>query len=404
MATDNKSIRILVVDDQKHFVKLLSEMLAEYTILMAFNSKRTYEIAVREKPEMILLDVNLGENEPTGFEICQHLRQTSETKEIPIMVITAETNPEWVKAAFEAGATDYITKPFKIQEVTARVEKHLQTFKLSQQVQRQNRMLEEKNFELARKTRILDDSIHYAGRIQHALLSRQTGFSQFFKQSFVCYLPKDIVSGDFYWFQPLPDGSGFFAAADCTGHGVPGAFMSILSISTLTRIFREQHHDPASILDELDKEIRFDLRYQSDESGDLMDGMDIVLCHFSADHTQMTYAAANSRFFHFRGATACIQSGNRFPIGGLNIGEKKFENFTVHLQPKDRLYFFSDGVFHQLGGPFGRKFYQVQLQEMLSNLVDEPLGKVQSVFENTLLEWKGTREQTDDILLIGFEI
>lgn len=273
---------------------------------------------------------------------------------------------------------------------------------INKEVIEQKATIEHKNLEMT-------DSIKYAKNIQEALLPDITNLQKDFPESFVLYMPKDIVSGDFYWFANR-DGKHLFAAADCTGHGVPGAFMSIIGNSLLNEIIGEQHiYQPAEILNHLHVGVKTALNQNKGEF-ERRDGMDIALCSFNKETLLLDYAGANRALWIYRKDTtekAEIIKPDKFPIGGLEFDfeeKRKFTNHTVQLQKGDCVYIFSDGYADQFGGEKGKKFMVANLQRTFAEITDKPMKEQYEHLHKVFANWRGNYEQIDDVLVIGVRI
>ena len=263
-------------------------------------------------------------------------------------------------------------------------------------MEEQKAITEEKNKEIV-------DSINYAKRIQDALITPPTKLKKLLPESFVIYLPKDIVSGDFYWLEHK-NNKILFAAADCTGHGVPGGFMSMLGVSLLNEIVIEQQIlDPAEILNRLREKVIASLRQKGGE-GEQKDGMDMTLLVFNRSSLKLSFALANQCFYHISGSQVNVLKGDRFPVGIFGDELQPFTNHSITVQPGDRIYTFSDGYPDQFGGPKGKKFKYQQLKEQIIALQDQPLSQQGKALISIFDKWKGELEQIDDVTLVGIEI
>lgn len=262
-------------------------------------------------------------------------------------------------------------------------------------IEDQHRALEVKNQEIT-------DSITYARKIQDALIPSEARFSAFFKEAFVLFRPKDIVSGDFYWIARKQQ-KIYYATADCTGHGVPGGFMTMLGISFLDEIVNgKQVNEPAAILDALRERIISTLR-QTATAGENKDGMDIVLCCLDAETNTLDYAGANNALYVMRDGSITEYKGDKQPCGFYHE-LRPFTNRRVALQPGDCIYTFSDGYADQFGGPKGKKFKYKQLQQTLETLAHQPLREQKTSIERIFESWRVPLEQVDDVLLIGVRV
>ncbi|MCE3278399.1 MAG: protein serine/threonine phosphatase [Bacteroidetes bacterium] len=257
---------------------------------------------------------------------------------------------------------------------------------------------------IEQRNRDIVESIRYAKRIQEAILPEKQELLSFFPQSFIFYEPKDIVSGDFYWTLNRND-HVFYAIADCTGHGVPGGFMSMLAISLMNEIVIEKGMDePGDILNMLRVKIILALK-QTGASGENKDGMDMIFCRFNKKENTLTYAAANNPLWIVRNKEMLVFPADKQPVG-VNMLEDviSFNQHTIPLQKNDIIYAITDGYADQFGGPKGKKFSHKKLKELLLSISDKDMNKQHEILAATLKEWKGNLEQVDDISVAGIRI
>ena len=249
------------------------------------------------------------------------------------------------------------------------------------------------------------DSIKYAKRIQEAILPPESMMKKYLGDSFVFYKPKDIVSGDFYWLEERR-GKVLFATVDCTGHGVPGAFMSIVGYNQLKLVINKlEIFQPSKILDELSKGISETLHQKNYEDATSKDGMDISFCSLDKKNNQLEFAGAFNPLYLVRDGEIQEIKGNKFPIG-IFLGKeaKNFTNHKMEIQKGDIIYIFSDGYADQFGGPRGKKFMANQFKQLLLKIHQEPMNKQREILEQRIEEWRGEEEQVDDILVMGVRI
>ncbi|HOZ83367.1 MAG TPA: SpoIIE family protein phosphatase [Bacteroidia bacterium] len=262
--------------------------------------------------------------------------------------------------------------------------------------------LEEKNKEILNKNKEITDSLIYAKRIQAAVLPNLNTVYKILDQSFILYLPKDIVSGDFYEFTQK-ENKHIIAAADCTGHGVAGAFMSIIGSSLIKSIINEKNITaPSGILDALNEGIINSLKQHESETHD---GMDISICSFDTKNMSLEFAGANRPLWLIRNDELIVYAADKFPIGGLQIKHNnQFTNHQIKIQPKDTIYLFSDGYADQFGGEHGKKLMTKKLKEILVSIQHLSMNEQKIYLQNYFNEWKGNNEQVDDVLIIGIRI
>lgn len=255
--------------------------------------------------------------------------------------------------------------------------------------------------EIEVKNKDITDSINYSKRIQEATLPPKELKYKLFPDAFVLFRPKDIVSGDFYWYAEK-DGKRLIAACDCTGHGVPGALMSMIGNNILNQIVNEKGiTSAAGILNHLHMEIRKALKQQ--EQVENRDGMDIALAIFNSDN-DICFAGAQRPLWILRKDAENVEEirGNKFSIGGLQTEEdRKFTEHRIILEKGDSVYLFSDGYVDQFGGKDGKKFMTKNFRQLLMSIHNEPMARQELVIEGTMNKWMDKREQVDDILVIG---
>ncbi|MES2140033.1 MAG: SpoIIE family protein phosphatase [Bacteroidota bacterium] len=255
----------------------------------------------------------------------------------------------------------------------------------------QKKVMEEKN-------KGITDSINYAKLIQEAILPPKELKYRLFPDAFVLFQPKDIVSGDFYWFTEK-NKKKLIATVDCTGHGVPGAFMSMIGNALLNEIINEKGiTSPSEILMQLRVNIIDSLKQKD---GQNKDGMDISILCFDEQMNTVEFAGANNPLWLIRNGEIQEIKADKQPIG-LHYGESKpFSNHVINLLKNDSLYIFTDGYADQFGGHGGKKFKYKQLQNILLSIQDKPMIEQEKVLIEKMSDWKGDLEQVDDILIIG---
>jgi serine phosphatase RsbU (regulator of sigma subunit) len=270
---------------------------------------------------------------------------------------------------------------------------------LEEKVKERTAEVVQKSMEIEEKNRDITASIRYAERIQRAMLPRENMFSE----TFVLFMPKDIVSGDFYWM--YGDGEyQYIACCDCTGHGVPGAFMSIIGHNSLNKVVREYGLTrPSAILDQLNTEVLKALMQRNEEV--INDGMDMALISFHRKKFSIEFAGAYNPLYVVRNGEVTVYKGNRFPIGMTAISEKKsFENQQVDVRPGDMLYMSSDGYADQFGSPEVKKYKSGNVKKLLSEIYFLPVEEQKKRLEMEILTWKGDLPQVDDILFVGMRV
>lgn len=261
----------------------------------------------------------------------------------------------------------------------------------------------EKHEELQQSNKDMVDSIQYASRIQEAILPDVQKIRNSFKDAFVLYEPKDVVSGDYYFFYRKKN-KVFVAVVDCTGHGVPGALMSIIANGILKEvIIKKGLEEPSEILYALDEELFLALNKQND-SVVTNDGMDISLGVFDLEANTMTYSGAFRPMLLIRNNEVIEFEGNRYPIGFYADVKKEFTSKEIRLQEDDTFYFFTDGYCDQFGGEHKKKFNRKRFKELLLSAQSMEMEEQESFLQYALLNWRQEEPQVDDILVMGVRI
>ncbi|MEM6643098.1 MAG: SpoIIE family protein phosphatase [Bacteroidota bacterium] len=256
------------------------------------------------------------------------------------------------------------------------------------------------------------DSISYAERIQRSTLPPISTLQSVFPQSFVMYQPKDIIGGDFYWFERVRKGNSelmIIACGDCTGHGVPGAIMSIMGSNQLTNIvYYQNYSDPKKIVSRLDKVIKFELQSESQESS--RDGMEIGICIIDLDTLKLNFAGAGIplRIFRHGAKKLEIHKSPRQMVGGMEGDEQEVHSqltkTTVQLDPQDRIFLSSDGFQDQFGGPDDKKFLSRNFNKLLEETSSHSIADQHDFIEQAFYEWSKNTSQTDDVCVLGIEV
>lgn len=268
----------------------------------------------------------------------------------------------------------------------------------------QKELLSHVNDELSYKNSLITDSIKYAKKIQEAILPSTDCMISNFKENFIVYLPKDIVSGDFYWYANKKSKS-FFAVVDCTGHGVPGAFMSMIGNTLLNDIINENEaFTPAEILETLNDRVIDSLNKYSTNDTLQSDGMDLTLFSFDKQSKQIQLSSVNQFAFIVKDGEIQTIEGDITPIGG-GVGHKRNSSFKNHSLDSSglHLYISTDGYYDQFGGSENKKFMISKYRNLILENYLKPMDEQKSIFEEKIKNWKGKNKQTDDILIAGFK-
>jgi len=389
MNLDVHQRKILIVDDASENIAVLGGILSDYKRQVASNGEKALKIAFGDnKPDLILLDVMMPEMD--GFEVCRRLKENPGTKNIPVIFITAKTEVEDETQGLALGAVDFIPKPISPPVVIARVKNQLELLAARE-------ILEAQNNELAQRNKYITDSINYAKRIQSAILPSPDVMDRLFPEHFLIFLPKDIVSGDFYWLSEIND-KKIFSVIDCTGHGVPGALMSMIGNTLLNEIVNiMQIFSPGEILNLLDYAIIKELR--KDINRETYEGMDMVVGVFNENANKITFATAYRPVYYFQNGVFKEIKGERKSIGDP---KKKiiYNNYEIEINTQTDVYLFSDGIPDQNNSE-DKKFGSARFKNLLLlNHLKAPVEQ-KNIIQKEFLEYKGEEPQRDDVTLMG---
>jgi CheY-like chemotaxis protein len=415
MLNEPKESIILIADDHPDNLQVITTILKQASPLYNFinvpNGKILVDLAKKRLPDLIITDWDMPEMD--GLSAIRILKQTPETQNIPIIVCTgAMSGGANLKLALEEGAVDFIRKPVDALELVARVQSML---KLSASY----KSLEESHQTIERQHYNILSSVRYALKIQTSILPTPNTIQRNLPNSFVFYKPRDIVSGDFYWFTetpPLPiyenqilvgfrESRRIFAVIDCTGHGVPGAFMTLIGNTLLNQIVKEKDiHEPVLILQELDKRLKETLKLDQPDDEDFVkisDGMD--LSTMSIGENELTWAGAKHPLIYFKAGEMIELRGSKFPMGGMLYKTKTFEQHQIPFEEGDTFYMFTDGYIDQMNVNRERLMSR-RLRETLQNIQPLAMPEQKSTLEQFLANWQGEEKQIDDILVVGIRM
>jgi serine phosphatase RsbU (regulator of sigma subunit)/lipopolysaccharide biosynthesis regulator YciM len=365
-----------------------------------YNIDKTKEIVRKE------LEFNFNKKqEIQKLEVAKKLAETNaESRKQKIIILLSVVGLVILTALLIFGLYQYrlkINSEKKLQYLNSDLNlKNYQLIEKTDIIEAQHGTIHQKNKEIT-------DSIKYARKIQTAMMPLKEEFQAYFRESFIVFEPKDIISGDFFWITEK-NGKIIFATADCTGHGVPGGFMSMLGVSLLNEIINE--HDltePALILSRLRKKVITALR-QKGLSGEQQDGMDMTVCVIDKNLMTLHYAAANHSFYLIRKNGFNFElteyKGDKQPVGIFGKDLKPFKQHIIPIQENDVIYTMTDGYADQFGGTKGKKFKYKQLKEMLLEIQSHPLSHQEKIIKDRFNQWKGDLEQVDDVTIIGIRI
>lgn len=396
---------ILYVDDEESNLRIFKTAFKRfYKIHTALSGAEGLEI-LGENPDINLIITDQKMPKMTGIEF---LEKAVEDHPDPIrMILTGFSDVEAIIKAINSGRVyRYITKPWSKDELKITLDKALETYRLKMEnkelivtLKKANESLEQK---VKERTRKITDSIRYAQRIQSAILPELPQIRQALPESFVFFKPRDIVSGDFYWFHET-ENKIIISAIDCTGHGVPGAFMSLIGSDLMNMIVKVREiTEPDEILFRMNKEVRAELRQ---DVNDNRDGMDMTVCVIRKDEKTVEFAGAKNPMAYVNGEGLQIIKGDKYSVGGDRKGGSP--TFTKHVIPVENstmFYMFSDGYQDQFGGNDNRKFMKRRMYNMFEKIAPEPPEYQEEKINLALTNWQGEEKQIDDILIIGFRI
>jgi sigma-B regulation protein RsbU (phosphoserine phosphatase) len=420
-----KQINIFIVDDNNMFAQVLRGHIEtvfknrNVNISLFETGEAGLEQFSELKPELVILDYSLNAKSPDaqdGLQVLEKLKMRSFNTSV--IMLTSNNKIEVALSSFDQGASAYVIKTdvhfAKIDEAIRKIFTNREL--KSQQEEKEKRTLEElvltkdKKAEIERskliveeKNRNITDSINYAKRIQQAKLPRMEDIYSSLPQSFVLFKPKDIVSGDFYFF--YKKGKSFFlVAADCTGHGVPGAFMSMIGSEKL-----EDALTRSSCTSEILKHLNIGIKnsqHQTDGACSTRDGMDIAICSIDLESRIVNYSGANRPLWIIRRGTKLIEEikGTKKAIGGLTEDEQQFESHAVKLNKGDTFYITTDGYADQFGGKDVKKLMTKKFKEILLDIQKKTMSDQKKHLDDFVENWKGEAEQVDDILVIGVRL
>lgn len=440
--------KILLVDDEPYVEDMMKQKfrsaIRQGQIAFEYVSSG-YEAINKLKSDdtidLVLTDINMPGM--TGLTLLEKIKEHNFF--VKTIVISAYSDLENIRTAMNRGAFDFITKPVDLIDLEKTIYKTIEEIKLlkeghkaakeldqalldkakaqqealenllekeklileqnerleglvierTSQLQQQKNIVEEKNKEIL-------DSIHYASHLQQAILPRPDVLQESFKDHFILYQPKDIVSGDFYWMQKI-NNKVVVAVADCTGHGVAGALMSMLGVSLLNQIVVETDEiKPSHILDKLHQAVSKSLQQSHNNSNQ---GMDICFCCFDFDNKYLQYAGANRPLVFISNAELKIIAADKSPIGGTQF--ERTNGFTNHMLPFsdfENIYMFTDGYADQFGGEHSKKIMTKRLKEIFMEKKDIAMQEQHNFLAEFFTSWKSGNEQVDDVLVLGLRI
>jgi serine phosphatase RsbU (regulator of sigma subunit) len=263
--------------------------------------------------------------------------------------------------------------------------------------------LEDSRDVILKQNQALNDSINYAQRIQMSMLASKDARNNMLGKHFLLYKPKDVVSGDFYWVQEIDD-YVIFGIIDCTGHGIPGAMLTILIGSIIDEVFQQEHFaiHPAGVLKYVDERLH-KFTHRKNAMLHISDGLDMIMCSYHKPSSILRFASAHQPLYLFRDEKLIKFKGARYSLGAYSDMQSRIVNQTVKVQPEDRLYIFSDGYADQFGGENNSKFMIRNFQKLLHKVHLLPVEEQRNILLENHNNWKNNHSQTDDVIVLGVQ-
>ena len=394
-----KTLSIVFIEDTYTDVELIQRHLRKSGLL--FNSKvvETREAFIKTL-DNIIPDVILSDHSLPQFNSIEALEIVKDRGlKVPFILVTGSVSEEFAVACIKAGADDYILK-----DRLTRLAASIQTILSKKNTEREKDIISILNLKLQAAYEEINSSIKYAKRIQRVILPAHEMLGIICKESFIFYSPKDIVSGDFFWCTEKDD-KIIVAAIDCTGHGVPGAFMSIIGNNLLDDIINNKGiTDTSEILHLLNQSIRYVMKQESEEAL-AKDGMDVSICCLDQKNSRFEFSGANRPLFYYHNQQLIKVRGEKQCIGGFQgSSEQKFIKHTFNYSKGDKIYLFTDGYPDQFGGNRGKKMMTKNLVHLLNRIQNYEMKEQRKMVDFWFKNWKGENDQTDDVLLVGIEL
>lgn len=412
MTTFDPVYSILYIDDEENnLISFRSTFRRDYHIHVATTGQRGLEIMEKHHIQLVITDQRMPDM--TGIEFLEKI--------VPLypdcmrMIMTGFSDMDAIIQAINKGNIyRYVSKPWNREDLKITIDSALEVYNLKSQNRHLIEDLKEANLNLEKKvmerTRQIEqqrlnitDSIHYASRIQKALMLPTEELEKILPSHFVLNKPKDIVSGDYYWVS-RKNHRLIVAVADCTGHGVPGAFMSIMGINFLNEIVNNTDEPTANgILNELREHLIKSLG-QTGHRDEARDGMEMALCVVDTKKQQIQFSGAFRPMYLMCEGELKVVNGDRMPIGIYNEEMLPFTNKEISFKENDIIYLFTDGYVDQIGGPDRKTFKSRKFKELLKEIHHRPLNEQRSILREEHEIWRSGQEQIDDILVLGAQL
>jgi len=392
----NEDLKILIVDDNKENLKVVSNFLKElhYKIALATDGKSAIEILKVHAIDLILLDVMMPDIE--GYEVCRIIKKEDKWKEIPIIFLTAKVETDNIVEGFQAGGVDYILKPFKKEELFARVKTHLELSMSKKKIMQQAQEINNIN-------RKILSSIDFAVNIQNEMLPSIQNFKLHHPDSFLVYKPKDHLSGDFYWFTEFQQQT-CIVLADCTGHGIPGALISIMAITLLNRMPHNTFlSNPAAVLQYM-RLNSLKMLKQDPDSPRLLDSFEMACIVLEPQKGVVYYAGAGIGVTKISDMLEVETIKHDNYIFNDTNKEKPFKNITFCCNPGDNYYLYTDGLTDMFQPNFKNKYTENRFINFLKEINHTSANEKKVFIHSEINNWHGSGSQIDDITVFGIKV
>lgn len=379
--------RILLLEDNMKSMQNIMDMLdpAGYEMHYSIAGHNLSEMLYTKKYDLLLFNMMVeGMN---GFDVLKRVKQSDINEDVPVVFITDKDNNGDLMQGIHVTGTDFLRSPFTREELLTRIS---------------NQISLNVSNEKLKQSRLVTKSIQYAERIQKAMQPGSSFFEDYFSGHFLISMPRDIVSGDFYWAKKI-DHMILVAVADCTGHGVPGAFLSVLGTSLLNEICMKYRLDDVNkILDNLRYKLKKTL-LKAEYNAPISDGMDISLIMINTQKMTMQFAGAYHKLIVVQNGEIKELSGDLQPIG-FHLVETEFTKHVLEISEGTKIYFSTDGFVDQFGGASGKKYQYRKYRRLIHEISSLDMEQQKLILMKEHLEWKGINDQVDDILMLGLEI
>jgi len=398
-------LKILFLEDNPTDVMLIQKTLRKSFHFNASHASNREEFITQLfsfSPDIILSDHSLPQFD--SLSALEIVKENSPT--VPFILVTGSVSEEFAVRCIKSGAENYVLKD-NLMRLPLIIENALSKRELETEnsvIKSLNKKLENLYQLIAQKNKDITDSIVYSQRIQKAVLPNANRLQDYLPNSFILYKPKDIISGDFYWFSSHKD-TIIMAVSDCTGHGVPGALLSITSCGFIKNsIYLKRKHTPADILNELNTTFCDIFSTGNEQSDPIYDGMDIAVCSYNKSDRTLVFSGAKRPLYILHDGELIEHKCSMQPIGYSYNARELYNDTHIKLEQHDRVYMFTDGFADQFGGNHGKKLKSSSFKTMLLKMKDIPMANQGTYLGEEFDLWRSGEQQTDDVLVMGFEV